>query len=100
MRAFLEVGGLDQRFECVERDDFDAVADRELVALGKFIDRRNEPRQELVVRVNRPPVRFDLSAIGAKASKNYDQGFAPGPKELKRQTFKVRASPNPEACVS
>jgi len=30
------LGGLDQRFERVERDGFDAVADRELVALGNL----------------------------------------------------------------
>ncbi len=35
--------GLDQRFEHVEGDNLDAVADRELVVLGKFLDRRYEP---------------------------------------------------------
>ena len=53
LRPFLGVGGLDQRFEHVERDGFDAVADREFVALGEFLDRRHQPRQELVVRLDR-----------------------------------------------
>jgi hypothetical protein len=30
----------------VEREGFNAIADRELVALGKFLDRWQEPRQE------------------------------------------------------
>ena len=47
--ALLGVGGLDQRFEHVESDGLDAVADGERVAFREFLDGRREPRQELVV---------------------------------------------------
>ena len=37
LRAFLGVGGLDQRFEHVEGDGFDAVADRSVVNSNEMV---------------------------------------------------------------
>ena len=45
--------------EHVEREGFNAIADRELVALGKFLARWQEPRQEPVVRVDRCAARLE-----------------------------------------
>src|SRR3984893_603832 len=42
-----------KRFEQVEGDGLDAVADGELVALGKLLARRREPSEEPVVRLDR-----------------------------------------------
>jgi hypothetical protein len=67
---------LDQRFEHVKHDHFDAVADRELVALGKFLDRRHKPRQELVVRL-------ELSVIGAWPQKKPSRA-SPWTQEVKK----------------
>ena len=54
LRALPGVGGLDQRFEHVERDGLDAVADGELVAFREFLDRRHEPRQDVNAGVKIP----------------------------------------------
>jgi hypothetical protein len=60
---------LDQRFEHVKHDHFDAVADRELVALGKFLDRRHKPRQELVVRLDRRAGALGIARHRSRAPK-------------------------------
>jgi hypothetical protein len=59
--ASLQVLLMHRRFEHVEREGFDAIADRELVALGKFLDRWHEPRQEPVVRLDRCAVRLEAA---------------------------------------
>ena len=54
--AGLQVLLMHRRFEHVEREAFNAIADRELVALGKFLARWQEPRQE---RPDRCTVRLE-----------------------------------------
>src|SRR5271166_1791948 len=51
--AVPRIGGVDERFEHVQRSDFDAIAESEFVALGKFLHRGQKPYKELIVRLNR-----------------------------------------------
>ena len=46
--ALPSVGGLDESFEHVEDDALDAVAEEELLAAGKSLQRGDEPQQEVV----------------------------------------------------
>ncbi len=80
LRPFLGVGGLDQRFEHVEGGGLDAVADGELVALGEFLDRRHEPRQELVVRFDRRAGALGVVCHWRQSLKKIRPGLRPGPK--------------------
>jgi hypothetical protein len=78
--SFFCVGSLDQRFEHVEGDAPDAVADGELVALGKFLDRRREPRQEPVMRLDRSAGALGIIRHRRHGLKKFRSGLRPGPK--------------------
>ena len=63
-RSFSIVGRLDERFEHVERECPNAIADRELVAARKLLETRRQPDNEAVVCLQRGPgspgiVRYD-----------------------------------------
>src|SRR5712692_8878898 len=74
-------GGLNKKFQNVERKLQDAVPEHEFLALGKAINRGNEPQQELIVG-------FDGRA-GALGMVSHDilekvGGFAPKPPKAQR----------------
>ena len=101
LRSLPGVGRLDQRFEHIERDGLDAVADRELVALGKLLDRRHEPRQELVVRLDRRSGALGIVRHRRRGLKKFDQGFALDPrgKEVKIQGVSVLPTRKPRSLI-
>ena len=49
--AVARVRGFDQRLERVQGDRLDAIAKRELVASREFLDRREKPQEELIIRL-------------------------------------------------
>ena len=97
LRAFPRIGGLDQRFEHVDGDSLDAVADGELVAPGEFLNRRHQPHQKLIVSLNCRARAFGIVRHRNHTRKKLDQGFALDPrgKEVKIQGVSVLPSRKP-----
>jgi len=67
----------------------DPVAEREFVVSGEFLDRRQQPQEELIMRLERRAralriVRHRRILAGERSAR----GFAPGPQEVKRSRFK------------
>ena len=64
---------------------------------GALMRGKIEPRQELIVRLDRCALRLELSIIEAMPPKKLDQGFAPDPrgKEVEIQGVSVLPTRNP-----
>src|SRR5271166_3259444 len=60
--AIPRIGGFDQRFEHVQGDALDAIANSELVAPRELLDRREKPQEELIV------VRYGFETPGCACS--------------------------------
>jgi hypothetical protein len=66
-------------FEHIEGNFLDAIIDGEFVTREKLFDRRHEPSEKLVLGLDGPAVRVELSVIEALRSKNWS-GRRPGSK--------------------